>query len=142
MQLRESGLYDVFSFFNAREIFCLCLHDDLVLFDFLVLRKRNPLDNLLCVFLPPIILNGLNIFFSFYVFNIDFSLDRTHFYMSPIIVLIFILQDISVCLDILLSWYVFTVGFYPYGATAQHDTFCVQIQHYICTVSMILRITQ
>ena len=67
------------------------------------------------IFFRPKILLSINVFLSFYVFSIDFSLDRIKFYVIPIIGLIFILED---AFDIFFSCYVLTVGFvYPYDAT-------------------------
>ena len=67
-----------------------CLRDD-IFYLILLFLYRNTLDSLLYVFFPPIILLRLKVLSSFYIFSLEFSLDRIYFYVSPIIGLFFIL---------------------------------------------------
>ena len=65
--------------------------------------KINGPDSILYIFYPPRILFGIDIFLSFYVLSLALSLDRIHFYVIPIIGLVFILKDITGRLGILFS---------------------------------------
>ena len=75
----------------------------MILFYFILLFcERNGPDIILYVFFLPRILKGVNGLFGFYVFSLDFSLDWIHFYVSPIIGLVYILKDITGCLGFFL----------------------------------------
>ena len=75
----------------------------ILIYFILFFYKRKNLDSIIYVFSHPRILLGLNVFFSFDVFSLGFSLDRINLYTSKIIGLVLILWDISVCLGILFS---------------------------------------
>ena len=56
-----------------------------------LLFEKHALDSLLYVLTPPIILLGIDVLFSSYVFSLDFIMDSIIFYVIPIIGLIVIL---------------------------------------------------
>ena len=107
---------------------------------FFLFCKRNDLDaidgNLYAPPPPPRILLGLNLWLIFYVFSLEFSLDRTNFYVIPIIGIVFILLDISACLGILFSWYLLYVVFLSIwhnvlaGYVLCVDSTCDMYRHY------------
>ena len=55
-----------------------------------LLYEKKTLDSLMYDFFPPRILLGVNFSLSFYVFSLDFVVERINFYVSPIIGLVFI----------------------------------------------------
>ena len=90
LYLIEVVSHDVSSFLSA-QMNCLSMSSwKSFLLDFIYF-KRDALDILMYVFLPYIILLVINIFFGFYVFIIELSIERINFYVIPIMGIIFIL---------------------------------------------------
>ena len=76
----------------------------MTMFNFIFLFwKRSSLDSFFLSSSPPIILMGLNVLSGFYVFILDFSIERIYFYVIPIIGPVLFLKDIFGWLGIFLA---------------------------------------